>query len=319
MGELTQEEIEHRRYLKKRIRQRKRRRKVMIARAVVLLIVIMLFAGIFGIVKLVYNNVTGESRKVTTKPSVTILPEETDEPITVDLPDGYDIYYEQLDKLRDDYPEINDILLNISQYPEDLLNLVINNQETVSFAAGYPKHQGDTEASGSISKSELGDRRIPLFQQWDKRWGYVSYGSNIIAIDGCGPTCMSMVYTGITGDTSKSPADIAEFCSDNNYYDSENGTSWSLMSEGAKKLGLQSEKLTVDKKNIKEKLGEGKPVICSMIPGDFTSQGHFIVLTEINGNKLRVNDPNSIRRSETDWDFDRVLEQVKAAWSYYAG
>ena len=46
---------------------------------------------------------------------------------------------------------------------------------------------------------------------------------------------------------------------------------------------------------------------------------HFIVLTEINGNKLRVNDPNSIRRSETDWDFDRVLEQVKAAWSYSAG
>ena len=74
-----------------------------------------------------------------------------------------------------------------------------------------------------------------------------------------------------------------------------------------------------NKKNIKEKLGEGRPVICSMIPVDFTSQGHFIVLTEINGNKLRVNDPNSIRRSETDWDFDRVLEQVKAAWSYYAG
>ena len=93
MGELTQEEIEHRRYLKKRIRQRKRRRKVMIARAVVLLIVIMLFVGIFGVGKLVYNNVTRESKMVATKPSVTILPEETDDPVAIDLTDGYDVYY----------------------------------------------------------------------------------------------------------------------------------------------------------------------------------------------------------------------------------
>ena len=318
MEELTKEEIEYRRYLRKRIRQRKRRRRVIIARIVFLLIILLLFAGIFGIAKVIFNNLTDSSKKEDVKPLVTLLPEETEEPSDLNIPEGYEQYYDKLVKLKKDYPEVNDILLNISQYPEDLLNLVINNQETVSFIAGYPKHQNDSEASGRISKSELG-AGIPLFQQWDKRWGYVTYGNNIIAIDGCGPTCMSMVYTGITGDTSKSPANIAEFSINNNYYDGENGTSWSLMSAGAEKLGLTSEKVSVDKKSISDKLKEGKPVICSMAPGDFTTQGHFIVLTEINGNKLRLNDPNSIKRSESEWEIDSVIKQIKAAWAYSAG
>lgn len=320
MERLTQEEIEHRRYLKKRIQRRKRRRQVMIARAVVLLIIVLIFTGIIFAGSCIYKSISNKNNKVNVekKQTVTILPDETEEPADVNIPDGYDKYYKELVKLKKKFPEVNDIILNLSQYPEDLLNLAITNQETLSFVANYPKHKNDSSPGGKIRKDELLDG-IPLFQQWDERWGYVTYGSNIIAIDGCGPTCMSMVYTGITGKTSKSPADIAEFCIEKNFYDSENGTSWSFMSTGAQKLGLQSEKISVDKKTIINRLKNGHPVICSMAPGDFTTQGHFIVLTGVKNNKLIINDPNSIERSEKRWDIDQVLGQVKAAWAYSAG
>lgn len=36
---------------------------------------------------------------------------------------------------------------------------------------------------------------IPLLLQWDERWGYKNYGDNIMAINGCGPTCLSMVVS----------------------------------------------------------------------------------------------------------------------------
>ena len=306
-----EEELEYRRYLRRRIRMRKRRRQVMIARAVVALAALVLVFFIFyGIGKLT-GPITGSDEK---KPAVTEEPKVT--PLVVDVPDGYQEVYDKLYKMHEDYPEINDILINMCKYPIELLTLLSNNTETLSFVSDYLMHVDDEGEGGAIEGKEL-NGTVPLFQQWDKRWGYLKYGSNIIAINGCGPTCMSMVYTGLTGNTDKSPAAIADFCLENNYYTEDSGTSWSLMLNGAKKLGLDAEKIAVGAESVKEKLASGQPVICSMKPGDFTETGHFIVLRGITQDgKLLVNDPNNISRSEKEWDMDTVLKQIKAAWSY---
>ena len=263
-----EEELEYRRYLRRRIRMRKRRRQVMIARtAVVLAGVVLVFFIFYGIGKLT-GPIAGGSE------------------------------------------------INLGKYPVELLTLLANNTETLSFVSDYLMHVDDEGEGGSIDGKEL-NGTIPLFQQWDKRWGYLKYGSNMIAINGCGPTCMSMVYTGLTGNTDKSPAAIAEFCLENNYYTEDSGTSWSLMLNGAKKLGLDAERISIGAESIKEKLASGQPVICSMKPGDFTETGHFIVLRGITKDgKLLVNDPNNISRSEKEWDMDTVLKQIKSAWSY---
>ena len=64
-------------------------------------------------------------------------------------------------------------------------------------------------------------------------------------------------------------------------------------------------------------LSGGKVLICSMWPGDFTTSGHFIVLTGLDeqGN-IVLNDPNSIERSEKSWTMDVLLPQIRAVWSY---
>lgn len=306
-----EEELEYRRYLRKRIRMRKRRRQVMIARTIVALVgIVLVFLIFYGIGKLT-GPITGKSgskAEVTEEPKVT--------PFVVDVPEGYEEVYDALYDMREEYPEIEDILINMEQYPLELLTLLSNNMETLSFVSDYLMHVDDEEAAGSITAEEL-NGTIPLFQQWDKRWGYVKYGSNIIAINGCGPTCLSMVYTGLTGSVEKDPAAIADFCIENNYYTEDAGTSWSLMLEGAKKLGLNAEKISIGAETIKEKLTSGQPVICSMKPGDFTDTGHFIVLRAITEEgKLLINDPNNISRSEKEWDLDTVLGQVKSAWAY---
>lgn len=305
-----EEELEYRRYLRRRIRMRKRRRKVMIARAIVAAVgIVFILLVCFGIKKLV-GPAGGEKKE----PKVTEEPVAT--PLVVDIPEGYGEIYRQLYGMRKDYPEIDDILINLGKYPVDLLTLLTKNVETLPFVSGYLMHIDDEKANGVIEEEEL-DGTIPLFQQWDKRWGYVKYGSNILAISGCGPTCMSMVYTGLTGKTDRDPAAIADFCIENNYYTEDSGTSWALMSDGAEKLGLKAEKISLKQEVIKEKLNTGQPVICSMKPGDFTETGHFIVLSSISEDgKLQVKDPNNIARSEKEWDFDTVFGQIKAAWAY---
>ena len=57
------------------------------------------------------------------------------------MPEGYEEIYSKLLLLKEDYPETNDILINLSQYPEKILNLFINNQETLQFVLNYPKHK----------------------------------------------------------------------------------------------------------------------------------------------------------------------------------
>lgn len=309
-----EEELEYRRYLRRRIRIRKRRRKIRIIKTTMALGALVIVFFIFYFIGKLTGPIGGGSDDIKTV--------ATEEPTSapVDIPEGYEEIYSKLSALEDDYPDISGILLNLQSYPKNLLNLMIKNQETVSFVSDYLMHVDDDTVSGSITDDEVsasGSSSIPLFTQWDKRWGYVGYGDDIIAIDGCGPTCMSMVYTGLTGKKDKTPADIADFCVENNYYTKDTGTSWALMASGAQKLGLSVTRLGITESAIKEALKAKKPVICSMAEGDFTDSGHFIVLTGVTDDgKLIINDPNSISRSEKEWEFSVVLKQIKAAWSY---
>ena len=302
-----EEELEYRRYLRRRIRQRKRRRQVMIARSIVGAVgVLLIFLICFGIGKLFFGGAGG---KENVKPSAT--------PFAVDVPEGYDEIYQKLYGKRKDFPKLDDILLSMERYPKDVLEMLAKNMETLDFVSDYLKHVDDAEASGGITAEELQLEGIPLFQQWDRRWGYVTYGNNIIAINGCGPTCLSMVYTGLTGKSNYTPADMAGFCIENNYFNSESGTDWSLMLNGARKLGLNSQRVEVSKSSVRKKLKEGQPVIASMEPGDFTTTGHFIVLTGLTEEgKVIVNDPNSIANSQKEWELSTIIKQAKAAWSY---
>lgn len=306
-----EEELEYRRYLRKRIRMRKRRRQVMIARTIVGVVgLVMVFLIFYGIGKIT-GPVGGEDKKraeATAKPTAT--------PFVVDAPEGYEEVCSKLYDMREDHPEVDDILINVGKYPLDLLELLTKNTETLSFVCDYLMHVDDEEATSGIVEDDLVNM-IPLLQQWDKRWGYTKYGDNMLAINGCGPTCMSMVYTGLTGNVDKNPAVLADFCIDNSYYTDDSGTSWALMTSGAEALGLNAEKLSLTQDEIKERIEMGQPVICSMMPGDFTETGHFIVLWDITEEgKLLVNDPNSILRSQTEWDFEVVFGQIKAAWAY---
>jgi len=158
---------------------------------------------------------------------------------------------------------------------------------------------------------------IPRLYQTDRRWAEKQYGTNVMEINGCGPTCLSMVYCGLTGDTKWNPYAVAKMAEENGYYVPGVGTSWDLMTEGAKKLGLKGEQMGLSENAIRNSLESGSPIICAMGPGDFTTEGHFIVLTGVNEEgKIIVNDPNSEELSEKTWDLERLMGQMKNLWRY---
>ena len=56
-------------------------------------------------------------------------------------------------------------------------------------------------------------------------------------------------------------------------------------------------------------------MICSVGPGDFTTDGHFIVLVDTNPDgTVTLRDPNSPERTAQTWELDRVLNQCLNLW-----
>ncbi len=220
---------------------------------------------------------------------------------------------EELKKLSKYDKRVNNIIDNYKDYPEILLEMLIRDTDMLDFVLDYPQKIGNVYSDnvGKVKKDT-----IPLLLQWDTRWGYAKYGDSSIAISGCGPTALSMVIVGLTGDNSMTPYVIAKFSESNGYYLTNSGTSWNLMTEGTQKLGIKSKEISLSKSEIYNALKKGHPIICSMRPGDFTTTGHFIVLTSIEDGKIRVNDPNSKKRSETLWTYEKLEYQIKNLWEF---
>ena len=134
---------------------------------------------------------------------------------------------------------------------------------------------------------------------------------------GCGPTCLSMVTCGLTGDTQWNPYEVAKMAEDNGYYVDGSGSSWDLMSSGAEKLGLTVSSVIFDAEHIRATLEAGQPIICVMGPGDFTDAGHFLVLTGVDKNgDIILQDPNSVERTKQHWDVQKLMNQMKNLWAY---
>lgn len=200
-------------------------------------------------------------------------------------------------------------------YPESLIALMERNPEAKDFVLNYPQNK-DKDYEIDLS-DEVVQGMIPLFLQWDERWGYKYYGDNFMAVTGCGPTCLSMVQCGLSGDTVWNPLEVANMAEEQGYYVNGVGSSWSLMTEGAAQLGLSADTVKFDEAHILAELESGRPVICAMGPGDFTTTGHFIVLTGVDSEgRLTVCDPNSRANSEKSWSIEKLMPQIKNLWSY---
>ncbi|MBQ7045934.1 MAG: C39 family peptidase [Clostridia bacterium] len=202
--------------------------------------------------------------------------------------------------------------LQTNEWPDELVELLDKNPETKSFVLNYP-FKKDEKFKIDLSEYK-NSKKVPLFMQWDERWGYSRYAGDLMGLTGCGPTCLSMVSVYLLNDTKYTPKYVADFSERNGYSVSGNGSSWSLISKGGKKLGLDVIEIPLDENRIIKNLKVGNPIICIMGPGDFTTTGHFIVMTEYVDGKIKVNDPNSKTRSEKLWNLPDIKNQIRNLW-----
>jgi len=301
---------------KKRVRWMK---KLLLAMAVVVLILLIYL--IVMLVSLIGQSI--EERLEAKRGDVVI--QETGDASTQDRVPGYDTELDGKSTENQDLSDEEKARKKIStfakahncslrDYPEELIESLVANSEKEEFVLNYPLKK-DTYSRQSLTEC-LQQSSMPLLLQWDDRWGYYEYGNGVIGVLGCGPTSLSMVAIHLLQDAKLTPIYIADYAMQQGYYAEGVGTAWDLMTDGARRLGLKVQEVTLDENVVMRHLRKGRPIICAMGPGDFTTTGHFIVLVGVEDGKIRINDCNSRIRSEKLWEFEDFKYQIKNMWAY---
>lgn len=170
----------------------------------------------------------------------------------------------------------------------------------------------------STPRSAWRQGTIPVLYQTDPAWADEPYAGGTMAKNGCGVTCLAMVYIALTGDTSLGPVEMAAYSEENGYVE-DSSTSWRFMQDGAAALGLTVRTLPNVAADITSELEAGHPIIVNVAPGTFTEVGHYLVLTGVDTDgRVRMHNPNAPEDNEVSWDLSVIMNDARNYWAYSA-
>lgn len=191
-------------------------------------------------------------------------------------------------------------------------------EQDIDFLKNQQKEYEETDEDGNTYiryTDEFSDVYIPngsncvYFNQADSRWGNHPYSGSTSTWTACGPTSMAMVISTLTG-KNITPPDMMDIAERSGYACVGAGSYHSIVPGLSKQFGLKCTGIGNNASKLKSALEDGKLVVAIMGRGDFTRNGHFIVLRGITSDgKVLVNDPASNRRTNTEWDFHKFPEQ----------
>ncbi len=218
------------------------------------------------------------------------------------------------------------VVIYILTSPLAILKMFISNPDILSNITGFRttyteevQDYGYYDEDGEIEYLP-GSIAVVYYNQMEEPWASHSYGGGTtIKSSGCGPTSMAIVLSTLTG-TTVDPITMADWSLKNGYRVYHAGTSRGLFPAAAKEWGVECEGLQKNSRKVVSALSSGRLVIAIMGPGDFTKQGHYIVLRGITEDgKIMVADPASRTRSEQTWELSLIVNQSKSVDSATGG
>ena len=222
--------------------------------------------------------------------------------ILVGLLGGFGFYTANKDKSQDEIinSAVNEVLDYIdNKSSTEIPQLTENDEQSLEVqeteAEGF-EEQGLVAYEGSekTPNIQLGEYAgLTYYSQLDNRWKNQMYSSvgnstQTIGTSGCGPTSSAMVVSSIKGNIT--PNEMANLYMQYGYRSANQGTYWSAFKWTADVFDIgYSECYKLD--DAVAKLKDNHYIIASCNQGLFTYGGHFIVLTGVEGDYIKVYDP----------------------------
>ena len=165
------------------------------------------------------------------------------------------------------------------------------------------------------------------YLQTDPRWGSLDYSApgekTTIAASGCGPTAMAMVLA-TWADPSVTPKTECAWALAHGYKAPHQGTYYGYFEPAGARYGLRVTRLNYTNiygnatssyhAKAKDALDRGDLVIACMGKGNWTSSGHYVLVWDIQGDTIYINDPASTLARRTRGSYALFKQQVKYYW-----
>lgn len=184
-----------------------------------------------------------------------------------------------------------------------------NDPDTIEFV--YNKNHKFTDFNFYKGESVKLKRKTPYYLQWDNRWAYDNLYPTNIGISGCGPTSLSMIISRLTN-TLIYPNEMAQKASK---FMNDGGMDWAFIDHIAKEYNLKVTDINLDKDKMVKALEDG-PLLISVGRGYFTLYGHILVIDSYKDGKFIINDPNSVKNSIIEWEYDDISDQILKIWKF---
>ncbi|MGO3914497.1 C39 family peptidase [Enterococcus viikkiensis] len=163
---------------------------------------------------------------------------------------------------------------------------------------------------------------FPLLLQTDPRWKDTVYGNgsdeNNLAMNGCAITSLAMILS-YSEHRTVYPTEVLQW-SGNRYYQTGQGTAWSIFPAFAHNYGLTMNELGKNQTTVQQHLNQNQPIVISVNPGEFTDVGHIMVIKkDIQSDQLIIYDPNDSPLKghyRQKYSLDHLMPQLANAWAY---
>lgn len=163
--------------------------------------------------------------------------------------------------------------------------------------------------------SKLGP--ITYFNQSDYRWAKYKYGhSSYMYSSGCGPTIMAMIINTFSPQAYITPKETADFAYSKGCYVKGGGSTHDIVKKCCDEYKIPVKVIKANKENIESALKNKKLLVALVGKGEFTTGGHFILITGLEKNgKLSIADSISLDNTHKKWDTDFIISQLKKSVS----
>lgn len=165
------------------------------------------------------------------------------------------------------------------------------------------------------------------YWQTDPRWKNKDYSApgerTTIGASGCGPTAMAMVLA-TWADPAVTPETECAWALAHGYKAPNQGTYYGYFAKAAARYGLNCRMLngvsiygnarSIFHEQAAKALEAGGLVIACMGPGNWTRSGHYVLVWQIDGDTIRINDPASTLERRTAGSYALFCQQVKYYW-----
>ena len=251
-------------------------RKVLLLIAAILLLVIV-FLGVSSCVRGCMGNNKKEEAAVN----------EQDARVSVSVPAALT---SEFTTALDQGEKIKWIAENADLYTnQGLLELALREPGAIEMVAAYPtvEEKTATPYTDGVSRGTF-----PELYCWDARWGMIDYDGEPLALTGSGPVAFAMAYMGLTGNSDKSPGDMAALAAENGYVGGDGHTSGDFFATQADSLGLNIQYYEPSEDNLVTIMDSDVVVLARVRAGSITDDAHWLLITDLNGDgSLDVLDP----------------------------